>query len=122
MRALQERRRDRAEAFTFARFSQRAEGGDMQIQWFLILAVAFTVVGMIQFAKGFAKGLPSWFWGLMLPAGCVGVAAAFLYLPPFVMVALLAMGLSQLGYENIVQLVKQWIQKSTGLPGAPAGP
>jgi predicted CDP-diglyceride synthetase/phosphatidate cytidylyltransferase len=64
----------------------------MQIQWFLILAVAFTVVGLIQYAKGFFSGLPSWFWGLMLPAGCVAVAAAFLYLPTFIMVALLAMG------------------------------
>ena len=88
----------------------------MKLDFVLVFAVVFTTMGFIQYAKGFLKDLPSWFWGLMLPAGCIVISAAFLFLPTFVVVALLAMALSQLGYENIIQVVKRWIQKSTGIP------
>lgn len=86
----------------------------MKIDWVQIVGVAFTVVGLIQFAKGFIKSqkFPTWIWGILLPIGCVGIAAAFLYLPSFVTIALLAMSVSQLGYENIVQLVEKWIGKA----------
>lgn len=65
------------------------------------------VVGMIQFVKGlFPKTLqdqiPSWAWALV--AACSAIAYA--YVPDGIRNALGVLAVSQIGYETILQTVK----------------
>jgi hypothetical protein len=73
----------------------------MGIDWLGALAIGFAAVGDIQYLKGWCKGCPSWVWGVALPVVCVGLAFA----PPVVLMGALALGIAQLGYENIVKVV-----------------
>jgi len=65
------------------------------------------VVGMIQFAKGlFPKPaqdqIPSWVWAII----AAGSAIAYAYVPEGIRNALGVLAVSQIGYETILQTVK----------------
>ena len=85
------------------------------MDWTKILEIAVAVVGLIQWFKGLFSKLPTWVWAVASAVGCMGVSAVVIYLPPWVLMGLVALAVSQLGYETIVQFIKSKI------PSAPVG-
>ena len=79
------------------------------MDWVLVVSVAVSVVGLLQWLKGIFTAQP-WVWAVASAVGAVGLAAAFFYLPAFVQIGVVALALSQLAYENIIQLVKKKIE------------
>jgi hypothetical protein len=86
------------------------------MDWVNVISIAVAVVGLIQWFKGLFAKLPGWVWAVASAAGCMGVAAVVFYLPPWVLMGLLALSLAQLGYETIVKFILSKI------PGAPIVP
>ena len=86
------------------------------MDWGNVISVAVAVVGLIQWFKGLFAKLPSWVWAIASALGCMGVAAVVFYLPPWVLMGLVALAVAQLGYETIVQFIKSKI------PVAPVAP
>jgi len=85
------------------------------MNWEQIISIAVAVVGIIQWFKGMFAKLPTWVWAVASAVGCLGIAAAVMYLPSWVLLGLVALAVSQLGYETIVQFIKSKI------PSAPLG-
>lgn len=79
------------------------------MEWGNVVSVAVAVVGLLQWFKGLFSKLPGWVWALASAVGCMGVAAAVFYLPPWVLMGLVALAVAQLGYETIVQFIKSKI-------------
>lgn len=77
-----------------------------QINWEIIAAATFIVVGLIQWAKGVFPKAPSKVWTWAFPPACFAFYAAVHFLPMWVTGGLLVWAAGQLGYENIVQVVK----------------
>ena len=77
------------------------------IDWETVSVGVFVVVGLIEFAKGFAKSLGPWFWRLALLPASVLVAMTIKVLPPWALTALVILAASQLGYEVVVKAVKK---------------
>jgi len=86
------------------------------MNWEQIGAIAIAVVGLIQWFKGLFSKLPTWVWAVASAVGCLGVAAVVIYLPPWVLMGLVALAVAQLGYETIVKFILSKI------PGAPIVP
>jgi len=84
----------------------------MKADWLLIVTMAVTVVGLIQFLKTARNWLPipDWVWWIALPAVTVGVVVAVFYGPGWVIQVGLVLALAQLGYEGIIQFVKRKIE------------
>jgi len=80
------------------------------MDWKEMVCVAVAVVGILQWLKGLLPAVKPWVWAAASVVGCLGLAAAFAYLPAFVRVGVVALALAQLGYETIVQLVKRKIE------------
>ena len=78
----------------------------MSVNWEIIAAATFIVVGLIQWAKGVFPKAPSKVWTWAFPPSCFLIFAAINFLPAWVMGGLLVWAAGQLGYENIVQVVK----------------
>ena len=76
------------------------------MQWAAWLAGAVAVVGLVQWAKNFAPGAPTWVWRIAMPAVAIGVAFASKSSAPW-FDAMGVAAISQLGYELIVQQVKK---------------
>lgn len=81
----------------------------MSFDWTLILAVAFAAIGIIEYIKGCLPAAPSWVWRVAQPAACLVLAVGFAMLPPFISTAALALALSQIGYQAIIETVKRRI-------------
>jgi len=83
----------------------------MKADWLLIVAMAVTVVGLIQFLKTARNWLPvpDWAWWIALPVVTVGVVVAVFYGPGWVIQVGLVLALAQLGYENIVKFIQRKI-------------
>jgi hypothetical protein len=79
------------------------------MDWIQVIAVAVSVVGLLQWLKGLLPNVKPWVWAAAAAGGSLILAAAFHYLPAFVQVGVLALAVSQLAYETIVQLVKSKI-------------
>jgi hypothetical protein len=79
----------------------------MSIDWIQVIVVAIGSIGIIQWAKGVFPSAPTWVWISALPVSCLGVTAITAYLPSWVSGAIVGLAVAQLGYENIVQLVKR---------------
>lgn len=79
------------------------------MEWGNVVSVAVAVVGLIQWLKGLLTKAPSWVWAVASAVGCMGVAAVVFYLPPWVLMGLVALAVAQLGYETIVQFIKSKI-------------
>ena len=72
---------------------------------------AFSTCGLIQWIKGFIPlgykdKIPSWVWGVILPGLCIAWSAA----PSWLQAAWGILALTQLGYENIVQVIKKKLE------------
>jgi len=85
------------------------------MDWTKVLEIAVAVVGLIQWFKGLFSKAPTWVWAVASAVGCMGIAVAVIYLPPWVLLGLVALAVSQLGYEGILQFIKSKI------PSAPVG-
>jgi hypothetical protein len=100
----------------------------MHVEWMMALAIAVGVVGLIQFVKGLAKGVATWIWALASIIACIAFAfligateAPAISIGEMVVLALVSLAISQLGYEVIVQgvpaLVKGLLNIISGNPG-----
>jgi hypothetical protein len=79
----------------------------MTIDWTLILAVAFATIGILEYAKGFFPDVPGNTWRIIQLVACLALAAVFALLPPFIGTGLLALALSQIGYQAVIEAVKR---------------
>jgi DMSO reductase anchor subunit len=79
----------------------------MTIEWEIVLAAAFAAVGILEYLKGFFKSAPGAAWRIVQPVLCLAFAAVAALLPSWVMVGILALALSQIGYDTIIQVVKK---------------
>jgi hypothetical protein len=104
----------------------------MHVEWMMALAIAVGVVGLIQWVKGLLKTVPTWIWAVISVVACVIFAfligateAPAISIGEMIILALLAIAISQLGYEVIVQgipaLVQGLLNIISGTPGI-AGP
>jgi hypothetical protein len=89
------------------------------MDWVNVISIAVAVVGLIQWFKGLLKKAPAWVWAVASAVGCLGVAAVVFYLPPWVLMGLLALSLAQLGYETIVKFILSKIPGAPELPPTP---
>lgn len=83
----------------------------MKIDWEIVLAAAFAAIGVLEYLKGFFKEAPSKAWRLLQPALCLAFAGLALIAPPWIMTGILALSLSQVGYEVIIETVKKKVAK-----------
>ncbi len=79
------------------------------MDWEIILSAAVAAIGVIEYIKGFFPQTQSKVWRVSQPVFCVGFAAVSMLLPPWVMMGILALSLSQIGYEAIIEAVKKKI-------------
>lgn len=79
------------------------------MNWETIMLVAFGVIGVIQYAKGFLPKAPHWVWAVAQPTLCIALGAAYTYLPSWIIYGITALALSQIGYETIIQTIKKKI-------------
>ena len=80
------------------------------MDWVKIIMVAVSSVGWLQWLKKPWGAVPSWVWWAAYPVLCVGLAAAAVYLPPFVMIAVVAMAIGTVGYDTIIKLIEKKIE------------
>ncbi len=77
----------------------------VSFDWLLLVGASISVVGVIEWLKGFVPKAPSWLWRAVLAPVALGVAMA-LDSGPFQIatnsLALLAM--AQIGYPVLIQL------------------
>lgn len=81
----------------------------MTINWEIVLAAAFAAIGIIEYIKGFFKKADSKIWRALQPVLCIAFAAVGALLPAWVMTGILALALSQVGYEVMIETVKKKI-------------
>jgi len=79
------------------------------MNWEQVIEIAIAVVGLIEWVKGFFKKAPTWVWAIAAVVGCLGAAAVAFYLPPWVLLGIVALAIATLGYELIVQFIKSKI-------------
>lgn len=84
------------------------------MNWEIILYIAFSAIGIIQYIKGLAPKTPSMVWAFIQPAMCIGLSAVWLLLPTWVAQGVLAFAISQIGYETIIQTIKKKLDSSPG--------
>lgn len=82
------------------------------MDWTKVAEIAVAVVGLIEWVKGLIPKAPTWVWAVASGFGCLGIAAAAIYLPAWVLLGLVALAVSQLGYEAIVQFIKSKIPQA----------
>lgn len=76
------------------------------MNWETVLFVSFSAIGVIQYLKGFLTKAPTIVWALASPVLCIAFSAAWAIMPSWVSQGILALALSQLGYETIIQTIK----------------
>jgi hypothetical protein len=86
------------------------------MDWGNVVSVAVAVVGLLQWFKGLFKKAPAWMWAVASAVGCMGVAATVFYLPPWVLMGLVALAVAQLGYETIVKFILSKIPVAIVVP------
>lgn len=77
------------------------------IEWGYLLGAAVGVVGVMEYAKGFAKAAPTWVWRALLPLVCIGVAIAGdggIY--QIATNALVLLACCEVGYSYILKAIK----------------
>lgn len=77
------------------------------MDWEVAAIGVFIVVGLTEYVKGFHPKAGSIVWRLALVPSSLIVSASIEYLPRFVLVALLILACSQLGYEVVVETVRK---------------
>lgn len=89
----------------------------MNVDWEVVLSAAFGAIGVLEYIKGFYKGSPSYVWRILQPVLCLGFAAVAAFLPAWVMTGILALALSQVGYELILDGVRKKLAVRTAERG-----
>ena len=79
----------------------------MSINWEIVLAAAFAAIGVLEFIKGFFPRATGKAWRILQPVFCLGFSGLALIAPPWIMTGILALALSQIGYETIIETVKK---------------
>jgi len=77
------------------------------MNWELVLAVAFSAIGLIEYIKGCVPAAKPWVWRVALFVACPVLALAFSLFPPWVQIGAMALAIAQIGYQSIVELVKK---------------
>lgn len=77
------------------------------MDWEVVVYVAFSAIGILQYLKGIWKQGPTWAWAVIQPVLCIGFAAAWEGLPSWISTGILALALSQIGYETIIQVIRK---------------
>ena len=78
-----------------------------------IIFIVFSVVGIIQFLKGFLTVKQTWVWALVQIVLCFAFAAVWQMLPSWVSTAIVSLSVSQIGYETVVQSIKKRLDQCT---------
>ena len=81
-----------------------------KLDWQQIALVAFGVIGVIQYLKGYLPKASGLVWAILQPVLCIGFGAAYSLLPTWVTYGITALSLSQIGYETIIQAIKKKIE------------
>lgn|GEM_PF-4290273 len=81
----------------------------MIVPWIL---GGLTVVGCLEWFKGFAKAAPTWIWGVVAMVLSIGWAIA----PDWLRLAAGVLSISQIGYATIIQAVQAYIGSKTCPP------
>ena len=85
---------------------------NIKIDFMYLVAAAFTVSGILEYVKSYAKTAPVIIWQILLPVICAGVAiAADGGVYQIITNALIILALSQLAYQAIIKSVKKAITK-----------
>jgi hypothetical protein len=83
----------------------------MSVNWEIVLAAAFAAIGVLEFIKGFFPTATGKAWRILQPILCIGFSGIALVAPPWIMTGILALALSQVGYETIIETVKKKVLK-----------
>lgn len=78
----------------------------------------FGAVGVMEWLKNFFKFKKTWVYALVMPVFAVGCYAAVHFLPPYVIGAILTVGVVQLNYQVIIQGFKAVIKALLSKAGA----
>lgn len=78
----------------------------------------FGAVGVMEWLKNFFKFKKTWIYALVMPFFAVGCYAAVNFLPPYVIGAILTVGVVQLNYQVIIQGFKAIIKALLNKAGA----
>ncbi len=81
------------------------------MDWEIILGIASSTIGIIQYLKGIFKDAKTPVWVILQPVLCIILAFIWIKMPSWVFLGILGFALSQLGYETIVQAIKRRIDK-----------
>ncbi len=81
------------------------------MNWILIVEAAIGAVGLIEWVKGFFPLAHQYAWRTLGPVVCIALAAAFSYLPAWVGVGVLELAIMQLGYQNIIEVIKRKVDQ-----------
>lgn len=86
----------------------------MSLDFTYIVGASIGVVGVLEWAKGFAifSKLPAWVWRAVSPFACAGVGiAGGGEWPQMATNAILLLAVSQIGYPVLIQLPTALIEK-----------
>lgn len=95
----------------------------MKLDWGFVVIVALVTIGFLQWLKALVKALPpkpgettvpSLVWAIVMPILSALFAYLFTVFDPWVAYAATGFAVSQLGYDNIIQLVKKKIDQAGG--------
>lgn len=81
----------------------------MKIDYEIVLSAAFAAIGLLEYVKGFFPSATPLVWRALMPVVCLTLAGFMALLPQWVTTGILALALSQVGYELIIQSVKSRI-------------
>ena len=76
-----------------------------------VIFIVFSVVGIIQFLKGFIIIKQTLVWALIQIILCFVFAAVWQLLPSWIATAIVSLSMSQIGYETIIQNIKKRFDK-----------
>jgi len=76
------------------------------MDWEIVLFSAFTAIGFVEYIKGFFKDAPGVIWRVSMPIVCLVMGVVFTLSPDFVQTGLVVVAVVQLGYDIIIDTVK----------------
>lgn len=76
-----------------------------------VFIASFATVGIVETAKNFIKTEKKWIYALVMIPMAIGCYAASVLAPSWVIGGLLTVGVTQLGYQTIVQVLNNFIKK-----------
>lgn len=84
----------------------------VQFDFMFLAGAAISVVGVVEYIKGFWPAAPAWAWRLSIPPACVAVAVAGGgNLSQIATNSFLLLAVAQIGYPLLIQLPGVIIKK-----------